>query len=719
MPIANPLHVSEWGNRGFLGAVIAAHLAMWGSIGWSHTGIELPYIRQLIGFMYLTFVPGTVLLRVLRIHSAGTTATVLYTVGLSIAAIFIVGLFVNTVYPVFGIADPISEISLATTMSILLLALSFLSCSRDVDASCKRTFNLSSLFSPQSLVLITILVLTVSGAILFNHTGNSFITVLTLFAISLIILMVGFDVFIPTRFYSIVILVASVSLLLHTSLVSDHLWGSDDQVEHYLSAVVVSQGFWDSGIPQNTNGMLSIVMLAPVYSLICNLDLTWVYKIIYPLLFSLVPLGLYSVFRRQVGPKIAALSLFLFMGFFLFSEEMLTLARQEIAELFLVLTVLLVFDDNLHIGKKAPMLILFSFSLVVSHYGLSYIFMAFLVLVVVAQWLGFMKKLPSEPRSCISGTYVALYILILLGWYIYVSSSSSFNTGLDILSWIGGSFFTGFMSSGQSQGLAQITAPPSSYMLSAEKLMHLFVQTMISLGVVLSLRGRGQYGFRRELLLFALSSFLLMLAGIAVPYVAGALNTSRLYQIGLIFLSPFFVVGCLAIHNLNRGARRPELARVSVDRRMKPLSVFLVVFFLFNTGLVYQLTGDTRDRGSISLDANVDTPRYNNQEFVGAEWLVAVKDNNTIFADQYRWQLFASFYWQAAQQFPWDVNETPKDCYLYLGSQNIMRHSYIVATPPGTALIKSEYVSYDSILTGNDRLYDNGGAWVYLNHQNS
>jgi uncharacterized membrane protein len=149
---------------------------------------------------------------------------------------------------------------------------------------------------------------------------------------------------------------------------------------------------------------------------------------------------------------------------------------------------------------------------------------------------------------------------------------------------------------------------------------------------------------------------------------------------------------------------------------MKLLTVFLVVFLLFNTGLVSQFTADHR---SISLDASIDTPRYSHQEVVGAVWLVAVKNNDTICADQYRWQLFASFYWQAAQKFPRDVNETPEGRYLYLGSQNIMRHSYEVAPSPGTVALKFESVSYDSILTGNDRLYDNGGAWVYLNHQRS
>ena len=47
--------------------------------------------------------------------------------------------------------------------------------------------------------------------------------------------------------------------------------------------------------------MLSISMLAPVYSIFMNIDITWVYKIVFPLLFSLLPVALFEVYRRHPG----------------------------------------------------------------------------------------------------------------------------------------------------------------------------------------------------------------------------------------------------------------------------------------------------------------------------------------------------------------------------------------------------------------------------------
>ena len=66
-------------------------------------------------------------------------------------------------------------------------------------------------------------------------------------------------------------------------------------------------------------------------------DFPDIFKVIYPILFSFVVLGLYSVFKKQTTNKIAFMSCFLFISVFMFFLEMPYLARQEIGELFVVL----------------------------------------------------------------------------------------------------------------------------------------------------------------------------------------------------------------------------------------------------------------------------------------------------------------------------------------------------------------------------------------------
>ena len=62
------------------------------------------------------------------------------------------------------------------------------------------------------------------------------------------------------------------------------------------------------------NAMLSITILPTVYSNMLGMNPTWVYKIIYPLIFALVPVGLYVLWQPYIGKKFSFLASFLFMA---------------------------------------------------------------------------------------------------------------------------------------------------------------------------------------------------------------------------------------------------------------------------------------------------------------------------------------------------------------------------------------------------------------------
>ncbi len=115
-----------------------------------------------------------------------------------------------------------------------------------------------------------------------------------------------------------------------------------------------------------------------------------------------------------------------------------------------------------------------------------------------------------------------------------------------------------------------------------------------------------------------------------LPFFSSALNTTRLYQITLIFLAPFFVIGVLeAFRFLRRFLRRTDLD-LSGETATRAIAAFLCIFVLFNTGFVYSALGD--EPTSIALDDRIDYPRFNSQEIAGALWLHAV-GNRTINSD--------------------------------------------------------------------------------------
>ena len=212
------------------------------------------------------------------------------------------------------------------------------------------------------------------GAHFINLYNNPIVIYLMIILISIIVLFIGSDRFISNQLYPSAIYFISISLLFHQSLITEYLIGWDIQQEYYLSNLVLKNFFWDSTLSYNVNSMLSIVIFEPIISLIFGLDSIWIFKIVYPSIFALVPLGLYYIFKNFVSEKISFFACFFFVSITTFYLEMIALARQQIAELFLVLILLLITIEKISKLKKSILLIIFSFSLVVSHYGLSYVY---------------------------------------------------------------------------------------------------------------------------------------------------------------------------------------------------------------------------------------------------------------------------------------------------------------------------------------------------------
>jgi uncharacterized membrane protein len=148
MQIDNPLQMNDWEIKKFLKVVLAIQLAMWGVIGLDAVGLQIPILRQLIGFIYLSFIPGIIILRILKLHKLGNIQTLLYTVGLSIATLMFTGLLMNTIYPFIGITRPISITPLIITISAVVLVLCVISYVRDKDFSDPNYIDVKDVLSP-------------------------------------------------------------------------------------------------------------------------------------------------------------------------------------------------------------------------------------------------------------------------------------------------------------------------------------------------------------------------------------------------------------------------------------------------------------------------------------------------------------------------------------------------------------------------------------------
>lgn len=715
---------------------------------------NFPIVRQVVGFIYLTFFPGFLIFRLFKYRGQNDITVILFSIGLSISFLMFYGCAINYLYRMIGISNPFSVFPIFFGLFVLmfiLLVFNYVLVDRNypldlppTNAILKSnsTSILSNIKSFNCILIICLLVLLcIFGTYLVNYYNNNTLLFLFIFLISLI----------PTSFirfmnkenqvnlYVIVYLI-TVSLLFHNSLISAYITGADIHYEYFFSKLVLINSSWNSSYTSNLNAMLTVVSLAPIYSLILNLDLIWVYKIVYPLLFSLVPLGLFHIYREQINEKIAFIGVFFYISVFPFYTEMVQLPRQQIAELFLILFMLLMIDHDLSRLKKSILTIIFILSLIVSHYGLSYLFILMSIFVIVVLYTNEKRFIPNitaelcpslsrftqcrlfqydNKCSFLTSGIVIIAVVFALTWYMSFTQASCFKSivviGEHILENLAEIF-----NPTTSQSLGMIMHKFSFYH-EITKVIHLISQLFIIVGFIsISLTESKEDRISKTFLTFSLANLFLLSMSIVVPYFASALNTTRIYQITLSFLAIFFAIGAKIIfqHSYTKISSILKLnSHNSEKNSYYILSIFLCVYVLFNSGLVYELVGD--EPVSISLNSTFDAPRFNQQEASSASWIIAHGNKSLIYSD-----VFSMWFLQDFIPINYGIKQLNlkfinNNSYLYLRKHNVDSRTISLITRENqiakTKIVNLENISY---YTQSSNIYENGGAEIMVKNAN-
>lgn len=731
----NPFQMNDWNIKSLFGFVAILQFLLFGLISLDYLNINIPVIRELLSFVYLTFIPGILILRILKLHELGSAKTVIYSVGLSIGVLMLTGLFMNIVYPFFGILKPISLFNILITISLVILILCFLSYLRDKNFSKPNFIHIDEITSPFLLVLCLIPFLSIFGTYLLNGYGNNTLQMALLLVIAIVPLITL--KWIPKKLYALVIFILSLSLLWHTTLVSGYIWGIDLNAELTTANFVVKNGLWISSITGDYNALLSIVMLAPIYSIFSNLSLVWCFKIVYPLLFSFVPVGLYIAYNELTNnPKMAFLACFFFVNVNSFFNTLPGTARQEIAGLFLALILMIVVERNIKNSNSFKFLLfLFGFLLVVSHYGVTWILL--LILGVSFPILFISNKLPSKLRikkikfgnyKILNYTFPLFLLLAVLAWYILVSNSSNFENVTGLGSSIINSI-NDLLNPQTSQGLSYINGS-LPYLQSIERYLYIICDMIIGIGILNSLFNNK---INPEFKALSIASFLILILGIILPFFSAAMNTDRLFHINLFFLSIFFVIGFItAVKCFNLLFKKifKYKTLISLKNSFYIIATFLLIFSVLNTAFVYQIF-DQPKIGKFALNNNQDFFEVNSLEANGIEWFVKYNDPQTkIFADIYKSPLIENFMYMnrtppnfiflantggysveyqtdLSQDSNFYSNYVLNDSYVFLGTYNINNKVMFVHGQNGTF-----YMQDPELENRCSKIYDNGGSWI-------
>ena len=687
---------------------------------------NISVFRSVFGFLFLLFVPGFVVFRLFRLKIVNLCERVFFSVCLGIAFLMLFGVFLDLLGPLAGFSQPLSTGLIVVCLSLVLLPLSFFGAD---DVGFNFNFNLGLTRSRLFFLVfgfVLLGVLSVYGLFVVNVYGDNFVVLLLLFLMAVVVCVACVsERLVPSRFYPWILLTFCAVLVFVvsnvTALVSNYIMGSDQWVEFLAFRTTDILSRWiptvapsvNSGTLFPTYSMLSVTVLPTIFERVTLIDGSWLFKLLYPAVACFVVLGLYALFRSQTDRKVAFLAVFFFVAVSIgkgFGTD-----KQLVAEVFLAALLLLVFMKGLPRLKRDILFFACSLGLVVSHYGLAYIFM----LILVSAWtiLVFMDYVRSGSfsvlHSKVSFDWVLIYLTVLFSWYIFVNQSVAFNLLSQKYGLVASGFSQFFNPASRGtalEGLGVVATPTILNQVSTY--MFVLTESLIILGFVWILLRRNTKGFGRgfssEYVVMAALGIAILILDVLVPTLANTLQISRYYQTTLFLLAPFAVVGGLKVLE-----RIPRLK----SKYFFVILMFLIFvpFFLFQTGFVYEVAGVQNDVLTLNMHRWNDLKFYDvvadSREVAGAAWLPEHLNVSqiTIYADAESNGVLTAYGLVEGGQIPLLTNVTyfsGSNQFIFLRPVNV-----IDGITEGVSDFNSS--SLLPVLVNQDRIYSNGGCEVY------
>jgi uncharacterized membrane protein len=307
MKLENPFKLQDLKFKKFLLIILGIQMSLLGLFALNNLGVNTPIIRPLIGFIYLSFIPGYLLLRILKLHNLGSIESFLYALGLSLFIDMLVGFLMNMFYPILGITlKPIAEIPIVLTMAGVVFLLCILSYLRDKEYGNPNFIELEDILNPQVLFLSLIPFMAIFGTYLVNYCHNNILLMIMIVVIALVTLIVGFTDWIDKKYYPFTLWITTIALVWHIMMITPYAVNYDGEM--YGAKTTVENGFWNYNNFGDYNSMLSSRIFTPLIYFICSINLTWIYKAIFPLWIPAAPLAIYIIVKRYLTDKIAFLS---------------------------------------------------------------------------------------------------------------------------------------------------------------------------------------------------------------------------------------------------------------------------------------------------------------------------------------------------------------------------------------------------------------------------
>ncbi|MDP3034266.1 MAG: DUF2206 domain-containing protein [Methanobacteriaceae archaeon] len=609
--------MNDWPIHKFLIICISLIVGFISSSYLDSININVPLVKEIIGFIIITFIPGFMILRILRIHDIGNIKSLLFSVGLSLSFFMILGSIINKIYPLFGL-KPFTYTSISITLVCSLIALLVITFIIDRNyIPLTNEFNYKDFLNPTLILSILIPILGILGVNLVNLYDNNTLLMGVILLISLVPVLI-FWKNISSKYYPIIIFTISLTLLYQVSLFSEYVVGTDIFTEVYFANLVLNNGIWSFNDKHLINAALSVVITPVIYGKICNIDPTWYFKLISPLFLSLVPLGAYHMYINALKVKLTEKEVFLAVFFIIaiwqFYNMLTGVGRQQLAELFYILILIILFDKSERNMSYDLIFLIFTSSLIFTHYSTANLVMIFFVIFIMLYYI-FMKNKVRQ----IGLNYIIFFLILTLSWTMYIADGSVFNGIVILLNNISNSFLE-FFEPSVNVAVNVISTSSSNLAHTIYRYIFYIMIILIAIGGINLLKEllikTGRFN-KLEIVnanifknlkvvqdkkiqvyeLFAFSNFLVLGLYIITPLIGYQLGFDRVFQIATLVLAPYLIIGLKTLSNslefVKNKISKNKIKKLNFNKlSLQIFTIFLSIFFLFNVGFVFEAIND-------------------------------------------------------------------------------------------------------------------------------
>lgn len=361
--------------------------------------VHTPVLRPVLAGVLLVGVPVLVLARRMFGSLRRPLLATMYALGVTVLGLIVIPLALNTVLPWLGVGAPLARPVLVGASTVVdLVLLLWPSRTPLLDGARLRRVPARvwrARLDPAVALAVLAVVAAVAGAVRLNNRLGGGVAVL---AHVLAVVSVGLAVVLRrSRSQSrdtAVVYLAGLALLLGTSLRGWFITGHDIQNEYLAFLYTNTSGHWVmSAYPEPYNACLSVNILPSVLVDYLGVTGVFVFKVLMQVLFAVVPVCVYLAARRIAESHVATLAAAVFMIFPTFYTDMPFLVRQEVAYLFVALTLLAATQRGWRLRYRQLATFAFGVGVILSHYSTTYVMIITLLLGLVGTAAGRLWRL--------------------------------------------------------------------------------------------------------------------------------------------------------------------------------------------------------------------------------------------------------------------------------------------------------------------------------------